>query len=403
MSRSWAAALAGQRWKVRQTPRSSSSRGEVVSVRIQLKHSLTRQTVRLRVADLENLLELARDWMPRYGTKVKTVQLTWWTDDDLRDLRRIRDTPERQQAASAAESFIGLGSPYPSGWRETFDLPDALVAEILQACSNFLHIRLIEQTLIPVIVCAETNERNEISVHSGITSRRTRCALQVAGSRISAADLSFERFVLAAEKYLDVLDMVPNVEHLSLRISRDHLFFMPDFFLRLFQPQKLASLELSDTGISTLTALSAQPCSTLTQLVLSGMPSLQLAELADLLKVHPVTTLCLHDISLSDTQRPFSAPETFKLQNLSVTVETDGALLDLFDAAPLKKVEFCARRGGDTSNRITPQRITAFIKKHRASLLSFKADRVLFDAAEKSEINRSLEEEDISVRVVTIE
>ncbi|KWU43005.1 hypothetical protein RHOSPDRAFT_35391 [Rhodotorula sp. JG-1b] len=68
VSRSWAAALAGQRW----------------------------QTVRLRVADLESLLELARDWMPRYGTKVKTVQLTWWTDDDLRDLRRIRDTPERQ-------------------------------------------------------------------------------------------------------------------------------------------------------------------------------------------------------------------------------------------------------------------------------------------------------------------
>ena len=373
--------------------------------RIQLKHSLTRQTVRLRVADLESLLELARDWMPRYGTKVKTVQLTWWTDDDLRDLRRIRDTPERQQAASAAESFIGLGSPYPSGWRETFDLPDALVAEILQACSNFLHIRLIEQTLIPVIVCAETNERNEISVHSGITSRRTRCALQVAGSRISAADLSFERFVLAAEKYLDVLDMVPNVVHLSLRISHDPFSRMPHFFPRLFQPQKLASLELSDAGISTLTALSAQPCSTLTQLVLSGMPSLQLAELADFLKVHPVTTLCLRDIFLSDIQHPFSAPETLKLklQNLSVTVETDGALLDLFDAAPLKKVEFCARRGGNTSDRIPPQRITAFIKKHRASLLSFKLDGVLFDAADLSAINRSLEQEGVSVRVVAIE
>ena len=32
VSRSWAAALAGQRWQVRQTPRSSSSRGDVVSV-----------------------------------------------------------------------------------------------------------------------------------------------------------------------------------------------------------------------------------------------------------------------------------------------------------------------------------------------------------------------------------
>lgn len=201
VSRSWAAALAGQRWQVRLNAPSfvAPSRGKTASDRIQLKHSLTRQTLRLRVADLKSLLELARDWIPRYGTKVKTVQLTWWTHDELRDLRRIYDTPGRQQALGVAERFTGLQPPSSKVLLRTFDLHDALVAWILQACSNFLHIKLIEQTLMPAIVCAETNEHNEISIRSGPSSGRTRCALQVAGSRISAADLSFERFVLAAE------------------------------------------------------------------------------------------------------------------------------------------------------------------------------------------------------------
>ncbi|TKA51036.1 hypothetical protein B0A53_05831 [Rhodotorula sp. CCFEE 5036] len=306
VSRSWAAALAELRW----------------------------QTLHLRLADTERLLELARDFMPRYGAKIKKLVLVWWTIDDLSDLCYRSDTPSNSQleALEASERFTGLRA--------------------------LLHFKVVDRMTTRTL---EFKKGSKIT----ISSSRTKNALQELGSRISSvdfssADLFFGYHSATASRYLDIF---ANVEHLSVRVDDD----------------KPSALDLQD---------------------------LQVTELANILKVHPITSLCLRDLSIAGFQLPpsLSAPRpgSIKVKNLSIAGRTDGALLDLFDGAPLKHVELCARRSGRNSARFSSQRIKAFIKKHCASLLTFKADRLFFDAAELSAINRALEQEGVPVRVITV-
>lgn len=143
VSRSWAAALEDLRWQVRRTLLLRRSDSSVWS---RLNHSHIWQTLRLRAADTERLLELARDYMPRCGPKVKTLVLTWWTDADLRELPRERDKFEVQQALAAAGRFTCLESASPPTLPELCALHDALIATILQACSDLLSLTVLQHT-----------------------------------------------------------------------------------------------------------------------------------------------------------------------------------------------------------------------------------------------------------------
>lgn len=359
----------------------------------------------LRLADTERLLELARDFMPRYGAKIKKLVLVWWTIDDLSDLCYRSDTPSNSQleALEASERFTGLRAVSDQPLQRVFDARDALIATILQACTKLLHFKVVDRMTTRTL---EFKKGSKIT----ISSSRTKNALQELGSRISSvdfssADLFFGYHSATASRYLDIF---ANVEHLSVRVDDDKpsALDLQELLRKLPCVKTNVSLELDNISSSAIGTLSGWPCSNLTQLTLSEMPSLQVTELANILKVHPITSLCLRDLSIAGFQLPpsLSAPRpgSIKVKNLSIAGRTDGALLDLFDGAPLKHVELCARRSGRNSARFSSQRIKAFIKKHCASLLTFKADRLFFDAAELSAINRALEQEGVPVRVITV-
>ncbi|KWU42231.1 hypothetical protein RHOSPDRAFT_36270 [Rhodotorula sp. JG-1b] len=321
--------------------------------------------------DLESLLELARDWMPRHGTKVKTLVLTWWTEADLRNLHLA--PRKNQEALGAAERFVGLTTSPAQPDKRAFDLHDALVATILQACSEPVDLELVRYATKTLYVIGEHGNPLLVS------SSRTDGALHQIGRRISSAGFSFEREYFTAIERLKVL---PNIKHLKLRIGEGFSYEEGNFFHKVSQLQEVVSLELDDAITSTW--------------------GVRLMELAKVPTFCPIVSLCLRDFSMSQDQPRFSRPDSLKVENLSIAGRTSNRLRDLFDVAPLKNVELCACRRGRNSDRVSPKRITAFIKKHRASLLSFKTDGVLFAAAELSAINRSLEEEGISVRVVTV-
>lgn len=358
----------------------------------------------LRVADTERLLELARDYMPRYGAKVKKLVLVWWIVDDLSELSNRINMPSNSQleALEASERLTGLNALPDQPLQRVFDVHDALIATILQACAKLPHLKVVDRMTTRSL---EVKEGSKIT----ISSSRTENALQELGSRIGSADFSsadsfFGYNYATASRYLNIF---ANVEHLSVRIDdKPYALDVQELLRKLPRLKTNVSLELDNISSSAIGTLSGWPCSNLTQLTLSDMPSLQVTELANILKVHPITSLCLRDLSIAGFQLPPSLsaprPSSIKVKNLSIAGRTDGALLDLFDAAPLKHVELCARRSGRNSARFSSQRIKAFIKKHCASLLTFKADRLFFAAAELSAINRALEQEGVPVRVITV-
>ncbi|KAG0660616.1 hypothetical protein C6P46_004479 [Rhodotorula mucilaginosa] len=367
VSRSWAAVLGGLRW----------------------------QSLHIRASDTVRLLELARDYMPRYGAKVKTLLFTWWTVVDLENLDRLDGTPHIQQSLNALECFTGLRDPSEASILRMVRLHDALIATILRACPNLLGLKARPETTAARYL--SKYDDGEVAISPG----RTKDALYQIGRGIRRADLSRVQNCRSALKYLE---MTPNIELLSIRAhAKSSLLDMRHLVQTLSGMPQLFSLEFDSVHPTALEILSALPCSKMTQMVLSGTLSPQLQNLSDALKIHPITSLSLRDWSPSDGPPPSSRPQDLKIQNLSIAGRSASVLLDLFDAAPLKHVELCACRGSRNSNRINPNRITAFIKKHRATLLSFKIDRaILAPSVDVSVINRSLEEEGISVRVVTV-
>lgn len=110
------------------------------------------------------MLELARDYMPRFGTKVKTVVFTWWTDADLRNLPLASYASDVQQALAAAESFTGLESAPAPTLPEICALQDALIATILQACSNLLDLTVFQHTNTVLIFVDPEGE--EVEFHA---------------------------------------------------------------------------------------------------------------------------------------------------------------------------------------------------------------------------------------------
>ncbi|TKA51959.1 hypothetical protein B0A53_05043 [Rhodotorula sp. CCFEE 5036] len=343
----------------------------------------------------ESLLELARDWVPRYGTRVKTLVLVWWTQDDIGDLRRISRTPERQQAIDAAKRFIGPEIPPAPDLNIFFKQHDALIATILRACSNLVELKVIQET--DTTHFARRNEGIELWV--GLT----KAALQQIIGRIASADLFFEGNSTPFESSggaIGSLNLVPNVKHLGVHLGC--LAFpagMHGLFDAVFAAQQLLSLELHNVDIAAGLDLPHH----LTTLILSGIPDLNLRQLANILTSRPVVSLCLRAFSISDDQTSGYSPGNLQIEQLSISGSTPSMPLEFFDSAPLKIVELVAsRRGG--SDLISPERVVAFVKKHRKTLLSFKIDRALLaPSADVSAINRSLEEEGISVRVVTVE
>lgn len=333
--------------------------------------------------------------MPRYGANVKTVVLMWWTTHDVRILTALSGVPKIQQALDTAESLTGRTSESASPSQRAFALHDALIATVIRACPNLLTLKFRPETTTSHLTSDE-HGRDIPGPRNGAD-----CALHEFGGRISSADLSRAFTSVSANEYLN---MMPNLEHLRLRIVAPPF---PDslrtLFHKLSQLPRLVSLELHNADLTALQSLSGLPCSHLTCLTLSGTLSPELRYLADVLKTHPIRSLCLRDLSISESQFPLSLPGVLAVTNLSIAGETDLALLDLFNAAPLKNVELCARRGGQISDRLAPLRIRAFILDHSASLLSFKVDPGVLDVAQLSTINCWLEKDGISVRAVTVE
>lgn len=164
--------------------------------------------------------------------------------------------------------------------------------------------------------------------------------------------------------------------------------------------QRLVSLELDIASLSAWMQLRVHPLRNMTQFILSGVRDLQLMQLADVLTSAPIVSLCLRHFWVAHFQLLFRPPDNLRVKNLSIAGCTAPSLLDLFDSAPLKFVEFCAGRRG-RSDRISPKRLRAFIRKHRATLRSVKVYHGALDpSADVSMINHALEREGISVRVV---
>lgn len=351
-------------------------------------------------ANTERLLELARDWMPRYGAEVKTLLFTWWTSADLRGLQRESNTPKIQQVLTAAERLTGLRTLSANPVLRTFVLHDALIARILHACSGLRDLRVIQ------VRAATLDYKGDDGTKTPIVSSRTASALQRVRSRISSADLSLGGATRPADfQAIEDLNILSHIKHLGLRRSGfayNHVF--PDLSPEGFPLQQLVSLELNldrfDAPV--LQERLLQFPSRLTQLRLSGLRNLDLRQLALVLKAQPFASLSLRDFAVSLLQAPNYIPDDLSVENLSISGCPTSILLEFFNSAPLKNVEFCARRQEGvvlTSGDL----IKAFVEKHRASLLSVKIDRALLGwSVDVSEINRSLEEEGISVRVVTV-
>lgn len=128
---------------------------------------------------------------------------------------------------------------------------------------------------------------------------------------------------------------------------------------------------------------------------------MQLMQLADVLTSAPIVSLSLRHFSVAHFQLSFRRPDNLHIENLSISGCTAPSLLESLYSAPIKSVEFCAGRRG-RSDRISPKRLRAFVRKHRNSLLSVKVHNGALDpSADVSVINHSLEREGISVRVKT--
>lgn len=102
--------------------------------------------------------------MPRCGSKVKTLVLTWWTDADLEKLPLESNASNFQQALEAAESFTGLKSSWAPTLPEICALQDALIATILQACSNLLDLTVFQHTNTVLIFVDPEGE--EVEFHA---------------------------------------------------------------------------------------------------------------------------------------------------------------------------------------------------------------------------------------------
>lgn len=368
-----------------------------ISARIRLISFRTWQTLHLRAADTERLLGLARDYLPRYGSKVKILVLTWWTRDDLRYLSRTSRTSEIQQVLAAAESFTGLESASVPTLPEICALQDALTATILQACSNLLDLTVLQHTN------TMTNFVNPDGTEVEFHLWKTQVALAGIGGRITAAGLSFGGS--NTDLFLAVirpLNLSPNIEHFHIRIldeSFDRL--MRALIDSISELRKLVSFELDTASLAAWRQLQINPPKNMTQLILSGVRDLQLTQLAAVLTAAPIVSLCLRHLSVAHFQFPSQRADNLRIENLSIAGCTASKLPDFFDSAPLKSVEFCANSRG-RSDRINPKRLQAFIMQHRTTLLSFKIHwTLLAPSAKVSGINHALEREGISVRVKT--
>ncbi|KWU43007.1 hypothetical protein RHOSPDRAFT_35393 [Rhodotorula sp. JG-1b] len=367
VSRSWAAALAGLKW----------------------------QTLPVRAADLDCLLELARDWMPQHGPKVKSLVLLWWATADL---SQFDDVSNFRRTLETAERFTGLTSSSAPLSERVSALQDALLATILRACSNLSDLKFLPQTVTSTRFFI--NNKGKILV---VDADSTKLALQQIGGRITSADFLFwgatTRFYSAA---VEALAWLPNLQHLRVGLeenSRDWWELIP----AVSRLRRLLSLELDTPDIRPWLRRPELLPRNLTQCILSGTRHLDLQQLATILTSSPVVSLSLREFFLSDFQPRNYSPDNLRIEHLSIAGCTSPRLLNFFDAAPLKDVEFCANRRR-TSPRINAERLNAFITKHRATLVSFNIDRALLaPSADVSAINRSLEQEGIAVRVVTVE
>lgn len=196
--------------------------------------------------------------------------------------------------------------------------------------------------------------------------------------------------------------MLPNLQHLRVGLEENSRDWW-ELFPAVSRLRRLISLELDTPDIGPWLRRPELLPRNLTQCTLSGTRHLDPQELATILTSSPVVSLSLREVFLSNFQPRDYSPDNLRIEHLSIAGCTSPRLLTFFDAAPLKTVEFCARRQGD-SDLISPERVEAFIKTHRKTLLSFKIDRALLaPSADVSAINRSLEQEGIAVRVVTVE
>ncbi|TKA51041.1 hypothetical protein B0A53_05836 [Rhodotorula sp. CCFEE 5036] len=178
---------------------------------------------------------------------------------------------------------------------------------------------------------------------------------------------------------MDFMAVLPNLQHLRVGLEQNprHRW---ELFPTVSRLPRLVSLELDTTDISTWLQWPGFPPPDLTLFILSGTRPLYLHQLVIILGSSPVVSLSMREFFMSDLQPRDYSPDDLRIEHLSIAGYRRRA-----------------------SAIIGVKRVKAFIKKHRATLLSFKIDRALLaPSADVSAINRSLEQEGVSVRVVTV-
>jgi hypothetical protein len=126
------------------------------------------------------LLELARDWMPRHGAKVKSLVLLW---SPTTYLSQLDDASKIQQTLEAGRSFTGLQSSSGPLSERVSALQDALIAMVLRACSNLSDLKFLPQTMTSTRFFIN-NKAKGLLINAG----STKLALQDIGERITSAD-----------------------------------------------------------------------------------------------------------------------------------------------------------------------------------------------------------------------
>lgn len=338
--------------------------------------------------------------MPRYGAKVKTLLITHWTDVDLgnQNLSRRTEILAAQHTLDAAERVIGLKPSSGELLERLSELHDALTATIVRACSNVVALKLIQRTPLHHVA---RDKGGEVVVRSS----RTDDALRAVGSNVDSADVVCQGTSADVDsRAAEYLDSWPNIRHLGIHINEQPYHDMTNFFYKVSRMRQLVSLELATANVSAWLELQSGTPPNLSHFSLSGIRNLDLMQLAGVLTHQPVISLCLRQFSVSDFLPPHWRPDGLRIEYLSISGCTASILLDFFDSAPLKSVEFCANRPGGSAPSINTKRLKAFILKHCATLSSFKIGRALLSpSADLSTINRWLKQQGISVRVVTVE
>ncbi|GAA5990873.1 hypothetical protein JCM10908_000059 [Rhodotorula pacifica] len=197
VSRSWAAVLKDLRW----------------------------QTLHLRPDEsIASLLELARDYMPRIGAKVKTLLFVRGPDNKWPSEAWVQQqqSQTQQTAKRAACLFLNTLDIKPGSVVDVQVVRDALIARIVSACANVGHFAYTG----PAPTHSKQGKVIDPSQHDALpflsATSMTRAALDKSGPTIQSADLRFAH-ALSTNSLREIasgIEHFPNLMRLTLSAPR---------------------------------------------------------------------------------------------------------------------------------------------------------------------------------------